>query len=712
MHRFALRLKPANHKVRSIAASCVAALNGAAPAVQFKSHMSLSRNITSVSTRYPDYHAQHTRSIENPIEFWEEAAKNIAWFKPPTKILDDTNSPYLRWFTDGELNLSYAALDANIAKGRGDQIAITHYNAYDEADSQSFTYNQTLKEVERIAGAMKARGIGKGDFVLIYMPMVPEAVFTMLACARIGAIHSVVFGGFAAVELKKRIDACKPKLIVTASCGLEPKGKVIDYKHLLDHALEISEHQVPSVVILQRKYLPTPEKDFKAGRDLEWNEFLNTGTPVKDPVVMKSTDTSYVLYTSGTTGAPKGVVRDVGGYAVALKHSMKNVFAMNEGENWFAGSDIGWVVGHSYIVYGPLLHGCSTILFEGKPIMTPDAATYWRILTKHKINGFFTAPTALRAIKKEDPELELLKPFKDDIQKNLRAVFVAGERADPDTVKWAYRGLGVPLIDHYWQTETGWPIIGPALPLDRWDVKPGSAGVPLAGYNVQILDDNGERITTPNTNGNIVVKLPLPPGALLGLYNAHERFMKGYYSRFPGYYDTADAGFFDEDGYVHVMARTDDVMNVAGHRLSTGAIEEAVATHGEVAECCVVACPDPIKGSLPLVFAILKGSQERSEEQLAQVEKEIVLTIRETVGAVATPRKCLFVHRLPKTRSGKIQRVTIRQILKYVEDEINSVPNLPAFEVAVPPPATIEDPAVLGEIREAITKADLFQKQP
>lgn len=646
----------------------------------------LALGIFSRSITYPAHKEAHTHSITNPAEFWREQAANVPWFKAPTNILDRSDPIYTRWFTDGTMNMSYAALDANIAKGRGNQIAIIHDNAYEGKVTQ-FTFNEVLKQVEQVAGSLVAQGVKKGDRVLIYMPMIPEAAFSMLACARIGAVHSVVFGGFASAELRKRVDAAEPVVILTASCGLEPKGKIIDYKHLVDAALAEAKHKVRTVVVKQREAHTIPTTEFVKGRDITWDEFCSKGTPVTTPVELKATDSSYVLYTSGTTGQPKGVVRDIGGQAVALTYSMKHIFGVNPGETWFAASDIGWVVGHSYIVYGPLLNGNTTIMFEGKPVMTPDASTYWRLMSQHKVSACFTAPTALRAIKKEDPELKHLIPYRSQLTQHLRTLFVAGERADPYTVTWATNGIGVPVIDHYWQTETGWPVIGPASPVKDWKLCVGSAGVPIAGYDVRLLDDEGKPVTKPETSGNIVIKLPLPPGTLASLYNAPERYVKSYLERFPGYYDTSDAGFYDEHGRFFVMTRTDDVMNVAGHRLSSGAIEEVVAQHESVAECAVVAMPDALKGSMPLVFAVLKEGAKVADP--VQVEKQVIHRVREGVGHVASPRRVLCVNRLPKTRSGKILRATLRQILKYVEDSsaASADPSAAApapFEKAVP----------------------------
>ena len=558
--------------------------------------------------------------------------------------------------------------------GRAEQAALIYDSPVTET-VRSYTYRELLDEVARFAGVLQNQGVEKGDRVIIYMPMIPEAVVAMLACARLGAIHSVVFGGFAPNELAIRIDDAKPKALVTASCGIEFTN-IIEYKPLVDEALRISSHAPETVILLQRSQA---KASMQAGRDFDWNDLMSSANPV-DPVPVDATDPLYILYTSGTTGLPKGVIRENGGHAVALKYSMKAIFNTNPGEVYWAGSDVGWVVGHSYIVYAPLIHGCSTILYEGKPVRTPDAGAFWRVLNEHRVNTFFTAPTAFRAVKKEDPEAKLKQQY--DIS-SLRTLFLAGERLDPPTYDWLEGIMHCPVIDHWWQTETGWPMCSNPMGLEPQPVKVGSATFPVPGYDIQVLDDEG-KACDPGTTGNIVVKLPLPPSCFPSLWNDDERFRKSYLSKFPGYYQTGDGGIIDEDGYVFVMGRVDDVINVAGHRLSTGQMEELIGSHPGVAECAVVGIDDELRGQVPVGFAVLKDGVEMNYQDL---EKELVSIIRKEIGAVACFRKSALVKRLPKTRSGKILRKTIRQLATTPE---------------VPIPPTIDDPAILDEIRDAM----------
>ena len=620
------------------------------------------------------YQKEYRESIENPEAFWSRQAELIRWYEKPKSILSQDEKGFYHWFKGGKLNTSYLALDFHVENGRAEQAALIYDSPVTES-VRSYTYRELLDEVARFAGVLKNQGVEKGDRVIIYMPMIPEAVVAMLACARLGAIHSVVFGGFAPNELAIRIDDAKPKALVTASCGIEFTN-IIEYKPLVDEALRISSHAPETVILLQRSQA---KASMQAGRDFDWNDLMSSANPV-DPVPVDATDPLYILYTSGTTGLPKGVIRENGGHAVALKYSMKAIFNTNPGEVYWAGSDVGWVVGHSYIVYAPLIHGCSTILYEGKPVRTPDAGAFWRVLDEHRVNTFFTAPTAFRAVKKEDPEAKLKQQY--DIS-NLRTLFLAGERLDPPTYDWLEGIMHCPVIDHWWQTETGWPMCSNPMGLDPQPVKVGSATFPVPGYDIQVLDDEG-KTCDPGTTGNIVVKLPLPPSCFPSLWNDDERFRKSYLSQFPGYYQTGDGGIIDEDGYVFVMGRVDDVINVAGHRLSTGQMEELIGSHPGVAECAVVGIDDELRGQVPVGFAVLKDGVDMNHQDL---EKELVSIIRKEIGAVACFRKSALVKRLPKTRSGKILRKTIRQLATTAE---------------VPIPPTIDDPAILDEIRDAM----------
>ena len=606
----------------------------------------------------------------SPESFWKEAAEGLDWDRFPTRILQQNDDSY-RWFADGRLSACHNLIDRHVVAGRGDQAALV-YDSPMTGKVKSYTYNDLLEEVSRLAGAFRRAGVEKGDRVVIYMPMVPEAVFAMLACCRIGAVHSVVFGGFAARELAKRIDDATPKLVLSASCGLEP-GRVVAYKPLLDEALEISAHKPDQCVILQR---PELEAELTAG-DADWSDFIDGAAPAAC-VSTNATDPLYVLYTSGTTGVPKGVVRDVGGYLTALSWSMEQIYGMQPGETYWAASDIGWVVGHSYIVYAPLLVGCTTILYEGKPIGTPDPGAFWRVIEDHKVKVLFTAPTALRAIKKEDPTGSYKERY--DVS-SLTHLFLAGERADPDSLTWAHKLLGLPVIDHWWQTETGWPAIGNFAGAGLKPVKPGSAGLPVPGYDFHVLNEQHEELAA-NQIGDLAIKLPLPPGCLPTLWHNEEGFKKSYLTRHPGYYSTGDAGFIDGDGYISIMSRTDDLINVAGHRLSTGGMEEVISNHPKVAECAVIGVNDALKGALPVAFVVLFADAEGEAEQIA---KELVASVRQEIGPVAALKHVIAVKRLPKTRSGKILRGTMRSMANGEE---------------FTPPATIDDPAILDEIRD------------
>lgn len=610
----------------------------------------------------------------DPEAFWMEAAEAISWTKKPTRALDSSNAPLYEWFTDGEANTCYNALDRHVEAGRGDQTAII-YDSPITGAKRKISYAELTDQVAMLAGALKAKGVGKGDRVLIYMPMVPEAMNAMLACARIGAVHSVVFGGFAANELAVRIDDATPKAIIAASCGIEP-GRVIAYKPLLDGAIELAAHKPEFTIILQREQA---QADLIDGRDFDWFD-AQEGVEPADCVPINGTDPLYILYTSGTTGQPKGVVRPSGGHMVALNWTMKNIYNVEPGEVFWAASDVGWVVGHSYICYAPLIYGATTIVFEGKPVGTPDAGTFWRVIEEHKVSSFFTAPTAFRAIKREDPKGEFVKKY--DLS-SLKALYLAGERADPDTIIWAQEQLGIPVVDHWWQTETGFSIAANPLGLEELPIKLGSPTVAMPGYDVQILGDDGHQLPAGEL-GAIVIKLPLPPGTLPTLWNAEERFIKSYLDTFPGYYETGDAGVIDEDGYLYIMARTDDVINVAGHRLSTGAMEEVLAAHPDVAECAVIGVGDQLKGQLPLGLLCLNNGVNRPAEEIIG---EVVKLVREKIGPVAAFKLALVVDRLPKTRSGKILRGTMVNIADGTPWKM---------------PATIDDPEILEEITEAL----------
>lgn len=620
-----------------------------------------------------EFDAMHVRSLADPVGFWEQAAQDVSWYKHWSTVLDDSNA----WFADGELNTCYNAVDRHVEAGRGPQPAII-YDSPVTNTVQVITYIELQDLVARFAGALKACGVTKGDRVLLYMPMIPQSVVAMLACARLGAIHSVVFGGFAPNELAIRIDDAKPKAIVCASCGIEPH-RVVEYKPLLDAAIDLAVHMPGSVIVFQR---PQATATMIKGRDIDWSEAVAQAVP-SDCVPVKAADPLYILYTSGTTGQPKGVVRDNGGHAVALRWTMEYFYDMRPGEVFWAASDVGWVVGHSYIVYGPLLAGCTSVVFEGKPVGTPDAGTFWRVIAQHKVSTLLTAPTAFRAIKREDPEAHLLG--KHDLS-HLRALFLAGERSDPDTLHWAEHHLKVPVIDHWWQTETGWVVAGNPLGVHLFPIKYGSATRPMPGWDVRVLDENQNEMPRGEI-GALCVKLPLPPGALTTLWKADDRFKKAYLQAYPGYYQTGDAGFIDENGYVHVMARTDDIINVAGHRLSTGAMEEVLASHNDVAECAVIGVADVLKGQVPLGFLCLKAGVTRSHEEIA---KEVVQLVRDQIGPVADFKRALVVDRLPKTRSGKILRATMQKIADGQEYRL---------------PATIEDPGVLPEIGDALRKS-------
>ena len=616
----------------------------------------------------------HARSLKNPEEFWAEVAQDIHWHKRWEGVLDDSQAPIYRWFRGGMLNTCYNCLDVHVASGRAGQTALI-YDSPVTGTLKTFTYDQLLEQVARFAGALVRQGVEKGDRVVIYMPMVPEVVIAMLACARIGAVHSVVFGGFAPNELATRIDDAKPKLIVSASCGIEG-SRVIPYKPLLDQAIEACSAKPQRCIILQRR---EEQASMLAGRDLDWFELIEDAKPV-DCVPVKATDPLYILYTSGTTGVPKGVVRDNGGHAVALKWTMKNVYGVDGGDVYWAASDVGWVVGHSYIVYGPLLRGCTTVLYEGKPVGTPDPGAFWRVISEHGVRVLFTAPTAFRAIKREDPDGEHIRPYDLD---SFRTLFLAGERCDPDTLSWAEANLAVPVIDHWWQTETGWAIGANCVGLGMLPVKPGSCTKPVPGYDVRVLDEAGHEAGDGKT-GSIAIRLPLPPGCLPTLWENDAGYVKSYLSTFRGYYATADAGYLDEDGYIWVMSRTDDIINVAGHRLSTGGIEEVLASHPDVAECAVVGVHDEIKGEIPIGLVVRKAGVGRADHQIVP---ELINLIREQIGPVASFKVVVVVERLPKTRSGKILRGTMKRIADGADFKM---------------PATIDDPAILDEIAEAL----------
>ncbi|MFM7212727.1 MAG: acetate--CoA ligase [Actinomycetota bacterium] len=620
-----------------------------------------------MGTAYDD---ARRRSLAEPEAFWAEAAGLVDWVTPPTRVLDSSRAPLYRWFPDAELNTCANALDRHVAAGRGGRTALVHDSAVTGAVT-TFTYAELLDHVSRFAGALRSLGVGKGDRVVIYMPLVPEAVIAMLACARLGAPHSVVFGGFAPAELAARIDDATPTVIVSASCGIEGT-RVVEYKPLLDDALRLANHEPTNSVILQR-----PQTTATMGpKDVDWADLMGSAQPVP-PVTVAATDPLYVLYTSGTTGKPKGIVRDNGGHAVAMAWSLPNVYGVTPEDVWWAASDVGWVVGHSYIVYAPLINGCTTVMYEGKPVGTPDAGAFWRVVEQHGVNALFTAPTAIRAIKKEDPDGVLIA--QRDLS-SLRTLFQAGERLDPDTFAWASEHLGIPVVDNWWQTETGWPMACSMRGLDPMPLKPGSPSVRVPGFDVRVVDEHGHEVAA-GTEGNIVVKLPLPPGTLPTLWGDDERYVEAYLSAFAGYYSTGDGGYLDDDGYLYVMGRTDDVINVAGHRLSTGSMEAVVATHPAVAECAVIGVHDEIKGQIPRAFVVLKAGIQADPGSL---QDEIVEMVRDRIGPVAALRQVVVVPALPKTRSGKILRRTMRGIADGREE---------------PVPSTIEDAGVLDVLR-------------
>ena len=608
------------------------------------------------------------------IERWKSAAENIAWYKAPDIVLDDSNPPFSRWFPDGVTNACYNAVDIHVEQGRGEKLAVIFDSPVTDVKSQ-LTYADLQELVAKAAGAFARRGVTKGDRVIIYMPMVPEALIAMLACARIGAIHSVVFGGFASNELAKRIDDAKPKLIISASCGLEP-ARIVEYKPLLDEAIELASYKPQACIILQRAQM---QADLKVGRDFDWDESITSATPL-DCVLVNANDPLYILYTSGTTGQPKGVVRDTGGTIVSLKWSMANIYNVKPGDVYWAASDVGWVVGHSYIVYGPLFNGNTTVIYEGKPVGTPDPGAFWRVVSEYQVKVLFTAPTAFRAIKKEDPTGEYLQSY--DLT-CLQSLFLAGERCDPSTLEWATEKLQIPVIDHWWQTETGWSICANCLGLETPNIVVGSPGKPVPGYQVQVLSDHGGKVKEGEI-GSLVVKLPLPPGTFTTLWQADARYCEAYFGRFPGYYETGDAGYIDDNGNVFVMSRTDDVINVAGHRLSTGAFEEVLATHPDVAECAVVGIDDALKGQLPLGLLVLNAGVLKPHKE---IEVEAIQLVRDAIGPIAALKFCMVVNRLPKTRSGKILRATIKKIAEGKPWVI---------------PATIDDASILDEIEQSI----------
>jgi propionyl-CoA synthetase len=627
--------------------------------------------------------AASDRSLKDPAGFWGEAAETVHWHKRWEKVLDDSRAPFYRWFAGGEMNTCYNALDLPIEKGRGHQPALIYESPVTNS-TRTLTYRELRDKVATFAGALARLGVAKGDRVIVYMPMITETAVAMLACARLGAVHSVVFGGFAANELAARIDDAQPKAIISASCGIEIK-RIISYKPLLNEVLRIAKHKPQRCVIVQREM---ERAELIVGRDCDWDEVMDAAKP-HECVPVAATDPLYILYTSGTTGQPKGVVRDNGGHLVALKWTMKNIYGVDPGDVYWAASDLGWAVGHSYLVYGPLFHGNTTILYEGKPVGTPDAGAFWRVISKHKVKVMFTAPTAFRSVKREDPGGDLIKNY--DLS-NFKALFLAGERCDPDTLHWAESHLHVPVIDHWWQTETGWPICANCLGIEPLKVKPSSAGKPVPGWDVRVVDVESRELKRDDI-GALVVKLPLPPGTFPTLWNADERFVGSYLSQFPGYYATADAGFMDEDGYVYVMARTDDIINVAGHRLSTGGVEEVLASHPDVAECAVIGVYNELKGQVPIGFLVLKRGVGRNPDEIVA---EVVQMVRQKIGPVAAFKTALVVPALPKTRSGKILRGTMQKIADGHDYKM---------------PATIDDSSVLNEITDVLRHAGYAKKQ-
>jgi propionyl-CoA synthetase len=627
-----------------------------------------------------DYRTEHARSIADPEGYWGEQAKLVSWARKPTRVLDADRPPFYRWFPDGTLNTCYNALDRHVAAGHADRTALI-YDSPVTGSTLRFSYAELLEKVATFAGALRGFGVEAGDRVVIYMPMIPEAVIAMLACARLGAVHSVVFGGFAPHELAIRIDDAQPKVVVSASCGIEP-SRIVDYKPMLDRALDLAEHKPDVCVVKQR---PQAEATLVEGRDVDWDLAMRAGrTAPAECVEVAATDPLYVLYTSGTTGKPKGIVRDNGGHAVAMAWSLPNIYDVHAGQVWWAASDVGWVVGHSYIVYAPLINGATTVLYEGKPVGTPDAGAFWRVVAEHGVEALFTAPTAIRAVKKEDPDARLLADH--DIS-SLRTLFLAGERLDPETYQWATEHLGVPVVDNWWQTETGWPIASNLRGLEPMPIKPGSPSVPVPGYAVEVLDERGAPLPA-GQEGAICLKLPLPPGTLPTLWGDDERYVASYLSAYDGYYLSGDGGYLDEDGYLYVMGRTDDVINVAGHRLSTGSMEAVLAAHPAVAECAVIGIADPLKGQLPRGFVVLKAGVTDDPDDVA---RELVAMVRDEIGAVAAFRDVTVVGGLPKTRSGKILRKTMREIADGKDAVV---------------PSTIEDPAVLDSLRPQLRHED------
>ena len=622
-----------------------------------------------------NYSEEYEQSIENPEIFWQKQAKNIQWFKKPNSILSTNKEGIHQWFADGELNTCYLALDYHVEQGRGDNIALI-YDSPVTNTKQKFTYKQLTNDVAKFADVLRSKGIEKGDRVLIYIPMIPQAAIAMLACARLGAIHSVVFGGFAAHELAVRINDAQPKVIVTASCGIEIK-KIIPYKPLVDEAIAKAKYKPTACIVYQRDLL---KAELSSNRDFLWQTLMKTAQPIA-PVTVKATDPLYILYTSGTTGTPKGVVRDNGGHAVAMQYSMKTIYGIERDDVFWAASDVGWVVGHSYIVYAPLITGCTTILYEGKPIKTPDAGVFWRVCAEYKVNVLFSAPTAFRAMRKEDPHADLIRQY--DLS-SLKRLYLAGERLDPATYQWLKRKTQLPVIDHWWQTETGWAITGIPVGIEFKETKAGSAGVAMPGFNVDVVNSLGEKVTQ-GEEGNIAIKLPLPPGCLTTIWQNSARFKSGYLNTFVDYYTTGDGGYIDNDGYLFIMGRTDDIINVAGHRMSTGEIEEVIANHSSIAECAVIGAHCPIKGQVPLALVVTKNGDSLSKSVLIS---EIKTSIRKTIGAIASLKEVHIVEQLPKTRSGKILRKTMRQLVDGEDVQI---------------PSTIENPKALADLSDILT---------